>query len=233
MQKRARTHCPVAARQRHSNGRNRSSIRCWQQAHSQCWRGSFATVPLLITEPSTTRKQGEWLPCPSTRGCGEIAAAQPACAKQGREQVKVRYLSNRGRRIVRYPNFRADHGDQLYQFQIVKFTTMTPTAKPQNAALQSALRAARENEKRWREMQAEFSTDSEAWSSGQQRPNSGASKSNGLRPSWLRLKEHSSSDWRRAFVAGLPPSLNDRPRPPRWNGKIQDISHGRCMVGTY
>ena len=39
---------------------------------------------------------------------------------------------------------------------------MTPTSKPQNAALQSALRAARENEKRWREMQAEFSTDSEA-----------------------------------------------------------------------
>ena len=50
----------------------------------------------------------------------------------------------------------------MYQFQIVKFTTMTPTAKPQSAALQSALRAARENEKRWREMQAEFSTDSDA-----------------------------------------------------------------------
>ncbi len=39
---------------------------------------------------------------------------------------------------------------------------MTPTAKPQSAALQSALRAARENVKRWREMQAEFSTDSDA-----------------------------------------------------------------------
>jgi hypothetical protein len=39
---------------------------------------------------------------------------------------------------------------------------MTPSAKPQNAAHQSALRAARENEKRWREMQAECSTDSEA-----------------------------------------------------------------------
>ena len=50
----------------------------------------------------------------------------------------------------------------MYQFQIVKFTTMTPTAKPQNAALQSALRAARENEKRWREIQADFSTDSDA-----------------------------------------------------------------------
>ena len=50
----------------------------------------------------------------------------------------------------------------LDQCQIVKFTTMTPTAKPQNAALQSALDAARENEKRWREMQAECSTDSEA-----------------------------------------------------------------------
>ncbi len=50
----------------------------------------------------------------------------------------------------------------MYQFQIVKFTTMTPTAKPQSAALQSALRVARENEKRWREMQAEFTTDSDA-----------------------------------------------------------------------
>jgi hypothetical protein len=50
----------------------------------------------------------------------------------------------------------------LDQCQIVKFTTMTPTAKPQNAALLSALRAARANEKRWREMQAECSTDSEA-----------------------------------------------------------------------
>ena len=39
---------------------------------------------------------------------------------------------------------------------------MAPSAKPQNAALQSALRAARENEKRWREMQAECSTDSES-----------------------------------------------------------------------
>ena len=39
---------------------------------------------------------------------------------------------------------------------------MTPSAKPQNAALQSALDAARENEKRWREMQAECSIDSEA-----------------------------------------------------------------------
>jgi hypothetical protein len=39
---------------------------------------------------------------------------------------------------------------------------MAPSAKPQNAELQSALRAARENEKRWREMQAECSTDSEA-----------------------------------------------------------------------
>jgi hypothetical protein len=39
---------------------------------------------------------------------------------------------------------------------------MTPSAKPQNIALQSALRAARENEKRWREMQAECSTNSEA-----------------------------------------------------------------------
>ena len=48
------------------------------------------------------------------------------------------------------------------QFQIVKFSTMTPSAKPQNAGLQSALRAARENEKRWQEMQAECSTDSEA-----------------------------------------------------------------------
>ena len=48
------------------------------------------------------------------------------------------------------------------QFQIVKFTTMTPFAKPQNAALHSALRAALENEKRWREMQAECSTDHEA-----------------------------------------------------------------------
>jgi hypothetical protein len=39
---------------------------------------------------------------------------------------------------------------------------MTPSAKPHDAALQSALRAARENEKRWREMQAECSTDREA-----------------------------------------------------------------------
>ena len=50
----------------------------------------------------------------------------------------------------------------LDQSPRVKFTTMTPSAKPQNAALQSALRAARENEKRWREMQAECSTDHEA-----------------------------------------------------------------------
>jgi hypothetical protein len=50
----------------------------------------------------------------------------------------------------------------LDQSKIVKFTTMTPSAKPQNIAIQSALRAARENEKRWREMQAECSTDSEA-----------------------------------------------------------------------
>ena len=50
----------------------------------------------------------------------------------------------------------------LDQSPIVKFTTMTPSAQPQNAALQSALRAARENEKRWREMQAECSTDHEA-----------------------------------------------------------------------
>ena len=50
----------------------------------------------------------------------------------------------------------------MYQFQIVKFTTMTPSAKPQNTALQSKLRAARENEKRWREIQADFSTDSDA-----------------------------------------------------------------------
>jgi hypothetical protein len=39
---------------------------------------------------------------------------------------------------------------------------MTPTAKPQNVALRSALRAARENEKRWREMQSELSTDSDS-----------------------------------------------------------------------
>ena len=50
----------------------------------------------------------------------------------------------------------------LEQSPIVKFTTMTPSAKPQNIAIQSALRAARENEKRWREMQAECSTDHEA-----------------------------------------------------------------------
>ena len=50
----------------------------------------------------------------------------------------------------------------MYRFQIVKFTKMTPSAKPQDAALLSALDAARENEKRWREMQAECSTDSEA-----------------------------------------------------------------------
>jgi hypothetical protein len=44
---------------------------------------------------------------------------------------------------------------------------MNPSAKPQNAALLSALRAALENERRWREMQAECSTDSgamEQWS---------------------------------------------------------------------
>ena len=51
---------------------------------------------------------------------------------------------------------------KLDQCQIVKSTWMTPSAKPQNAALQSALDAARENEKRWREMQAECSIDSEA-----------------------------------------------------------------------
>ena len=39
---------------------------------------------------------------------------------------------------------------------------MIPSAKPQDAALLSALDAARANEKRWREMQAECSTDSEA-----------------------------------------------------------------------
>jgi hypothetical protein len=39
---------------------------------------------------------------------------------------------------------------------------MTPSAKPRDAGLQSALRAARENEKRWQELQAECSTDYEA-----------------------------------------------------------------------
>ena len=36
---------------------------------------------------------------------------------------------------------------------------MTPSAKPHDAALQSALRAARENERRWREMHEEYLTD--------------------------------------------------------------------------
>ncbi len=50
----------------------------------------------------------------------------------------------------------------LHRFQIVKFTTMHLSAKPKIAALQSALLAARENEKRWREIQAECSTDYDA-----------------------------------------------------------------------
>jgi hypothetical protein len=39
---------------------------------------------------------------------------------------------------------------------------MAASAKPPNVALRSALDAARENEKRWREMQAECSTDIDA-----------------------------------------------------------------------
>ena len=58
MRKRARTRCPVAARRRRSNGRSHSSIRCWRQARSLCWRGSFATAPSPITEPFTTLRQG-------------------------------------------------------------------------------------------------------------------------------------------------------------------------------
>jgi len=45
---------------------------------------------------------------------------------------------------------------------MVKFTQMHPSENPQNTALQSALRAARENERRWREMLEEYSTDSDA-----------------------------------------------------------------------
>jgi hypothetical protein len=36
---------------------------------------------------------------------------------------------------------------------------MTPAQEAKNLALQSALRAARENERRWREMQEEYLTD--------------------------------------------------------------------------
>jgi hypothetical protein len=36
---------------------------------------------------------------------------------------------------------------------------MTPTAKAKNSELQTALRAARENERRWREMHEEDLTD--------------------------------------------------------------------------
>jgi hypothetical protein len=48
------------------------------------------------------------------------------------------------------------------QFENSRITRMTSSAKPQNAELQSALLSARENEKRWQEMQAEYSTDIDA-----------------------------------------------------------------------
>ena len=40
-----------------------------------------------------------------------------------------------------------------------KSHVMTPTAKAKNSELQTALRAARENERRWREMHEEYLTD--------------------------------------------------------------------------
>jgi xanthine dehydrogenase iron-sulfur cluster and FAD-binding subunit A len=39
---------------------------------------------------------------------------------------------------------------------------MTASARPRDASLESALRAARENEKRWQAMEAEYSGDFEA-----------------------------------------------------------------------
>ena len=40
-----------------------------------------------------------------------------------------------------------------------KINFMTPAAKAENSELQTALRAARENERRWREMHEEYLTD--------------------------------------------------------------------------
>jgi hypothetical protein len=45
--------------------------------------------------------------------------------------------------------------------KIVIFSVMTSSRKQHDSTLQSALQAARENENRWLEMQAEFYTDSE------------------------------------------------------------------------
>ena len=47
----------------------------------------------------------------------------------------------------------------MNQSQDSKIHFMTPAAKAKNSELQATLRAARENERRWREMHEEYLTD--------------------------------------------------------------------------
>ena len=47
----------------------------------------------------------------------------------------------------------------MNQSQDSKIHFMTPAANAKNSELQTALRAARENERRWREMHEEYLTD--------------------------------------------------------------------------
>jgi len=50
----------------------------------------------------------------------------------------------------------------LNQSQDSKINVMTPAAKAKNSELKTALRAARENERRWREMHEEDLTDKDS-----------------------------------------------------------------------
>ena len=50
----------------------------------------------------------------------------------------------------------------MNQSQDSKINVMTPAAKAKNSELKTALRAARENERRWREMHEEDLTDKDS-----------------------------------------------------------------------
>ena len=60
------------------------------------------------------------------------------------------------------PTLAADHGDQLVPIPNSKIHYDDPYSKTSECRASVCAACRRENEKRWREMQAEFTTDSDA-----------------------------------------------------------------------
>src|SRR5580658_7093500 len=97
------------------------------------------------------------------QGCGDATGNRVDASKRNDDCGGLGFVAVRsGGRVVSTGRIAPSHPIQNGEPGIVNSVQITTSSKQHDPALQSALRAARENESRWLAMQADYATDSES-----------------------------------------------------------------------